>query len=198
MGKMNSYFNKSDMDLIKKSKAGNKQAITYLIKRYEHIVKFKAQRYSHHANDFDDFKQEGLIALYEAINNFKKDKEASFRTFIEICIDRKLTSYIRKQTTEKVNLLSNATPLYELSPLINTLINPANKLPENILLKKAKSIILQRCITQKLTVQEAEVIQAYLQDKTLTDISKELNLPYKAVDNSMQRAIKKLRKCIES
>lgn len=195
---MNCYSDKTDIELIHKSKAGNPHATTYLMNKYEKIVLIKAKRYSYSLNDTDDFIQEGLIALYEAINNYKVDKETSFSTFIEVCIDHRMTSYIRKQTSEKVKLLSNAISIHDTALEIPSLIISSNKLPENILLKKSKSIKLQRCITQKLTDQEAEVIRAYLLDESLLTISKKINLSYKSVDNTMQRAIKKLRKCIEN
>lgn len=193
---MNNYLNKSDFTLIRESKKGNQEAMKYLIQKYDHIVSYKARKYSHQLNDLDDFIQEGLIALYEAVNNFNEEKETSFSTFIEICIDRKLTSYIRRQTTGKAKLLNDATSIHQ-SSLINLLISSPTTLPEVLLLQKAKSFALQRCILQSLTFQEKEVIQAYLEEKTLSDISRKLNIPYKSVDNAMQRSIKKLRICIE-
>ena len=64
---MDKYYKKSDSYLIKESQAGNQQAVLCLIKRYQHIVNYKAHRISYHLNDRDDYIQEGLIALYEAI-----------------------------------------------------------------------------------------------------------------------------------
>lgn len=193
---MDNYLNKSDLTLIKESKKGNQDAMQYLIQKYEHIVSYKARKYSHQLNDLDDFTQEGLIALYEAVNNYNKEKEASFPTFIEICIDRKLTSYVRHQTTRKASLLNEATSIHQ-SSLMNLLISSTTTLPEELLLHKTNSLTLQRCILQSLTFQENEVIQAYLQEHTLTDIAEHLNISYKSVDNAMQRSIKKLKICIE-
>lgn len=192
---MNSYLSKPDFILIEKSKKGNQKAVSCLIYRYEHVVLFKARKYSHRLSDLDDFIQEGLIALYEAINNFNQEKETSFSTFLEVCIDRKLTSYIRRQTTDKATLLNNATSIHQPS-LINLLITSTSTLPEVLLLQKSNSMALQKCISESLTFQEREVIIAYLQEESLADIAKKLKIPYKSVDNAIQRSIKKLRICL--
>lgn len=195
---MDKYLKKPDSYLIKESQAGNQQAVLCLIKRYQHIVNYKAHRISYHLNDRDDYIQEGLIALYEAIDQYNNKKQTNFTTFIDLCIERKLTSYLRLKTTLKANLLSQASSLHDPSIVTTSLMTPAKTLPEAIVLKKAKSIKLNRCIAQFLTDQEAEVIQLYLRDETLKSISKILNLSYKSVDNAMQRSIKKLRKCLET
>ena len=191
------YYKKSDSYLIKESQAGNQQAVLCLIKRYQHIVNYKAHRISYHLNDRDDYIQEGLIALYEAIHQYNNKKQTSFSTFIDMCIERKLTSYLRLKTTLKANILSQATSLHDPSIVITSLVTPAKTLPEAIILKKAKSRKLKRCISQYLTDQETEVIQLYLREETLKSIAETLNLSYKSVDNAMQRSIKKLRKCLE-
>lgn len=191
------YHEKSDKRLIQLSKQKNEAAITCLIKRYQHIVWHKARRYAYDLNDLDDFIQEGQLALYESINAFEKGRLAAFPTFIEMCIDRKLTSYIRKQTTTKTNLLSNATSIDEHSTLLDSLITPIIKSPEHVLLQKTKSIELKKCIFQSLTEQERNVVIAYLEGESLINISKKLNKPYKSIDNAMQRSIKKLRECID-
>lgn len=196
MKNLESYINKSDRCLIQKSKQGNEAAKTSLIKRYQHIVWYKARRYAYDLNDLDDFIQEGFLALYESIYAFKDEREATYSTFIEICIDRKLISYIRKQTTTKANLLSKANSIDEPSTLINPLLASIIKPPEYLLLQKTKSLELKRCIFQSLTSQERNVVMAYLEGESLKHISRKLKRPYKSIDNAMQRSIKKLRECI--
>lgn len=196
MENLKSYLNKSDWYLIQKSKQGNEAAKTCLIKRYQHIVWYKARRYAYDLNDLDDFVQEGSLALYESIYTFKKEREATYPTFIEICIDRKLTSYIRKQTTKKASLLSKATSIDEPSTLINPLIASIIKPPEYLLLQKSNSLELKKCIFQSLTLQERNVILAYLDGESLKGISIKTNKPYKSIDNAMQRSIRKLKKCL--
>src|SRR5690625_3669664 len=99
MKNIEKYINQSDTDLIDECRRGNTMAKKCLIKIYRHIIVYKAKRYAYQLNDLDDFIQEGYIALYESIYTFKKNQKASYATFIEICIERKLISYLRKQTT---------------------------------------------------------------------------------------------------
>src|SRR5699024_884845 len=109
MKNVEKYINQSDTDLIDECRRGNEIAKTCLIKRYRHIIIYQAKRYAYKLNDLDAFIQEGCIALYESIDTFKKNQKASYATVIELGIERKLISYLRKQTTTKNNLLSKAT-----------------------------------------------------------------------------------------
>src|SRR5699024_3865666 len=121
MKNVEKYIHQSDNNLIDECRRRNETAKTCLIKRYWHIIIYKAKRYAYKLNDLDDFIQEGYIALYESIDTFKKNKKASYATFIEICIERKLISYLRKQTTTKNNLLSKATSIDEKTYVIDPL-----------------------------------------------------------------------------
>src|SRR5699024_796386 len=123
MKNIEKYINQSDTDLIDECRRGNEMAKTCLIKRYRHIIVYKAKRYAYQLNDLDDFIQEGYIALYESIYTYKKNQKASYATFIEICIERKVISYLHKQTTTKANQLSNTSSIKELPPVIDLLIN---------------------------------------------------------------------------
>ena len=197
MKNIEKYINQSDTDLIDECRRGNEMAKTCLIKRYRHIIVYKAKRYAYQLNDLDDFIQEGYIALYESIYTFKKNQKASYATFIEICIERKLISYLRKQTTTKNNLLSKATSIDEQTSVIDPLLNTATQPPDELLLQKIASQQLKRCIYHCLTLQERKVIVLYLEGKSLHNISVKLNKTYKSVDNSIQRSIKKLKKCMD-
>src|SRR5699024_3720144 len=147
--------------------------------RYRHIIVYKAKRYAYQLNDLDDFIQEGYIALYESIYTFKKNQKASYTTFIEICIERKLISYLRKQTTSKNTILSKATSIDKQTFLIDTLIHTTTQTSNELLLQKIASKQLKRCIYEYLTLQEQKLIVLYLERKSLHNISVKLNKTYK-------------------
>src|SRR5699024_1398676 len=140
---------------------------------------------------------EGYIALYESIYTFKKNQKASYATFIEICTERKLISYLRKQTTTKNNLLSKATSIDEQTAVIDPLLKTTTQPPDELLLHKIDAQQIKRCIYRCITLEERKVIVLYLEEKTLHNISVKLNKTYKSVDNSLQRSIKKLKKCMD-
>src|SRR5699024_2592150 len=197
MKNVEKYINQSDTDLIDECRRGNEIAKTCLIKRYRHIIIYKAKRYAYKLNDLYVFIKECYIALDESIYTFKQIQQASYTTFIEICILRTLISYLRKQTTTKNNLLSKATPIDEQTSAINPLLKTTTQPPDELLLLKIASQQLKRCIYQCLTLQERKVIVLYLEEKSLHNISVKLNKTYKSVDNSLQRSIKKLKKCMD-
>jgi len=61
--------------------------------------------------DLDDLYQEGLIALMEAVNNYKEDENASFSTFARVCIEREILSVLRKYSGQSYRLLTHAVSL---------------------------------------------------------------------------------------
>src|SRR5699024_9033072 len=157
MKNVEKYINQSDTDLIDECRRGNEIDKTCLIKRYRHIIIYKAKRYAYKLNDLYDFIQKGYIALYELIYTYKKNEKASYVNFIEICIERKLISYLRKQTTTKNNLLSKTTSIDEQTSVIDPLLKTTTQPPDELLLQKIASQQLKRCIYQCLTLQERKV-----------------------------------------
>ena len=69
-----------DLQLALKARNGDFEALDQLIKRYVGFVRMKASSlYFIAGGDSDDLLQEGLIGLYKAVRDYRREKEASFR-----------------------------------------------------------------------------------------------------------------------
>ena len=70
-----------------------------------------------HINEKEDIIQEGMIGLYKAIKNFEDDKQNSFKSFANLCIERQLITAIKTSTRQKHMPLNSSlslnTPVYE-------------------------------------------------------------------------------------
>ena len=81
-------LNKTDEELAEMAKNGDKDALEYLLKRYKDLVDMKVSRYFIIGAEREDIVQEGMIGLYKAVKSFNPQKESSFKSFANLCIER--------------------------------------------------------------------------------------------------------------
>ena len=92
-------FNKcSDETLIDIYRKGDEAAIEVLFERYKDIVRKKAKAMYLAGGDSDDLIQEGMIGLYKAVRDYDDTKEAAFKTFASMCINRQLINAVTAET----------------------------------------------------------------------------------------------------
>src|SRR5690625_5304448 len=90
-----------DEEVLSHVQEGNQTAVEYLIKKYERVVRKKANTYFLVGSDREDVVQEGLIGLYKAICDYDENKRSSFRSFAELCITRQIITSIKSATRYK-------------------------------------------------------------------------------------------------
>src|SRR5688572_19294350 len=105
----------SDEDLVESYRQGNQQAVDTLLARYRDFPRAKARSYFLVGADRDDIVQEGMIGLYKAIRDYQRGKDASFRTFADVCITRQILTAVKTATRHKHGPLNTgislATPM---------------------------------------------------------------------------------------
>ncbi len=90
-----------DLGLVLRARAGDTHALDQMIRRYAGFVRLKASSYFIAGGDSDDLIQEGLVGLYKAVRDYRVDREASFRSFAELCITRQIITAIKGATRYK-------------------------------------------------------------------------------------------------
>lgn len=189
----------TDEELIEKIKNGNENAETELFDRYKDLVVKIARGYFLVGGDLEDLIQEGMIGLYKAIKNFSSKKDASFKTFAVICIKHQIQNAIRLANTNKNKPLSTAVSFQTFNSSTNeTLdllpvelvfdITPAEKAIDKENFENVKLLI-----KSTLSAQEMKVLRLYLQGFSYREISKNLSLTQKAIDNILTRIKSKLK-----
>ena len=107
MQKQNIYFSTekfnemTDEQIIIEIKNGDKQATSYLMDKYKELVNMKVSKYFIVGAEKEDIVQEGMIGLFKAIKMFNKEKNNSFKTFANMCIERQLITAIKSSTRQK-------------------------------------------------------------------------------------------------
>jgi len=177
----------TDENLIVEIKLGNKDAEEYLIRKYKKIVSDITRSYFAKGSDKDDLLQEGMIALYKAINDYSDDKNTLFKTYASVCIKNHIINVIRKSIAHKNEPLNEYLELDEVEMKIRDN-------PESILVAKDYLQYLENSLSSL----ELKVLDMYLEGSSYKDIAKKLNKQDKAIDNALQRIKTKLKNIMKN
>ena len=95
------YVDVVDEGLVRRARGGDQQAMDQIISRYRGFVRLKASAYFLAGGDSEDLIQEGLIGLFKAVRDYRPEREASFRSFAELCVTRQIITAIKTATRYK-------------------------------------------------------------------------------------------------
>ena len=202
---MNLFEKKTDEELIEEIMAGNTTAMDFLMDKYKNLVRSKAKTLFLVGADKEDLIQEGMIGLYKAIRDFDAGKEASFRSFAELCINRQMYSAIKSSNTKKNQPLNNYVSFDSMvltegidGPVESMLGLEAEKIcnPEQMVIDKESASVLEYTLVGRLSKMEREVLFYYLRDFNYHQIAQAMKKAPKAVDNAIQRIKKKLTQVV--
>ena len=197
----NNYNEMSDEDLITIIKSGDKSALDFLINKYKELVNMKVSKFFIIGAEKEDIVQEGLIGLFKAINSYKPEKQNSFKTFANLCIERQLITAIKTSNRQKHmplnSYLSLNTVAYENDEESDLLeIFDAHKIedPLETITKHEYYEFVGKTIDKSLSSFEKKDLNCYIQGDTYNQIAKKLDSPVKSIDNAIQRIRKKAAK----
>jgi RNA polymerase sporulation-specific sigma factor len=200
----NNYDAMQDEQIVEDARAGDEQALEYLIHKYRNFVRAKARSYFLIGADREDIIQEGMIGLYKAVRDFRKDKLSSFRAFAELCITRQIITAIKTATRQKHiplnSYISLNKPIYDEESdrtLMDVLSGSRISNPEELIISQEDFNHIEYKIGELLSDLEWEVLVSYLQGKSYQEIASDLNRHVKSIDNALQRVKRKLERYLE-
>ena len=200
-----SYTNMPDEQIIEVIQAGDNTALNYLMNKYHDLVNMKASKFFMVGAERDDIIQEGLIGLYKATKAFNVDKQNSFKTFANLCIERQLITALKTSNRQKNIPLNSAFSLnsaaYEENedvPVIDILETKTVEDPLEVITKQEYYHSIENRINESLSEFEKKVLHYYKQGKSYADIAKKLDTKVKSVDTAIQRIRKKANKIKET
>ena len=199
------YTTLQDEQIIEEIKNGDNAALDFLITKYTDLVNSKVSKYFIIGAERDDIVQEGLIGLYKAIKNFNPDKQNSFKSFANLCIERQLISAIKSSNRQKhmplnsylslnLSAYSNDDENTSNAELIDVLDNNAVEDPLDTITKKEYFSDVENAIQDSLSTFEKQVLSRYIQGDSYVKIAEKLDAPVKSIDNAIQRIRKKTSK----
>lgn len=194
-------INKTDEELACLCKQGCEEALEFLMKRYKELVTMKISKYFIIGAEKEDIYQEGMIGLYKAIKSFNDDKENSFKSFANLCIERQLITAIKSSTRQKHQPLNSYLSLnlsaYEEddnTSVIEVLETKSIEDPLDTIMKKEYYSMVESKINESLSDFEKQVLGRYASGESYVQIAEKLASPVKSIDNAIQRIRKKALK----
>jgi RNA polymerase sporulation-specific sigma factor len=97
----NRYGAMSDNDVVELAQTGDQEATEYLLHKYSGLVRAKLKSYFLLGAEKEDLHQVGMLGLWEAVMDFRCDKEVSFRCFAQMCVQRELITAIKAATRQR-------------------------------------------------------------------------------------------------
>lgn len=176
--------------------SGDRAAEELLVTRYNRVVRTCARPFFLAGGDSEDLTQEGMVGLIKAVREFDADKEASFRTFAEVCIRNRLYSALRASAREKHQALNQSvsldTPDFDSNSYTSGTSNLAQRDPEDSLIDREHTAALLSGVRKQLSEFEAKILGYYLDGLSCREIAETVGKPPKSVDNAVQRIRRKV------
>lgn len=194
-----------DEQIVEAINGGDTAAMDYLMEKYKNFVRKKARSYFIIGGDNDDMIQEGMIGLFKAVRDYDAGKQASFRVFAEMCVQRQMITAVKASTRKKHTPLNTYISFSKQiadednERTLQDIVGVSNELnPEELFIGRENLEYIENKINADLSKLEKQVLSLYLLGISYQEISHRLGKTVKCVDNALQRIKKKLEKYIES
>ncbi len=190
----------TDEQIVAQIKQGDENALSYLLEKYRELVNIKVGKYFMIGAEREDVVQEGMIGLFKAIKSYNPEKQNSFKTFANICIERQLITAIKSSNRQKHmplnSYLSLNTAAYDNNEedsveLIDTFNSKTIEDPLETITKKEYYEEVKNNVNKNLSKFEKQVLDRFIKGESYVTIAQKLDSPVKSVDNAIQRIRKK-------
>ncbi|MEN6415055.1 MAG: RNA polymerase sporulation sigma factor SigH [Armatimonadota bacterium] len=194
-----SYAVLSDQDIVSVAQRGDERASEFLLYKYRSLVRTKVRSYFLMGAEKEDLLQIGMIGLWQAIVDYRPEKDISFLSFARICIERHVITAIKTATRRKQTPLNSSVSLEYPSEdsdsewnLADILISDETADPEDLVLRQEDNYRLQGMLRRLLSDFEWQVLSGYQIGKSYREIACELRCKTKSVDNALARIKRKI------
>ena len=199
----NDKASNEDKILLEQIKNGSNEALEKLLNKYKELVNMKVGKYFIIGAEREDIYQEGMIGLFKAIKSFDAEKQNSFKTFANLCIERQLITAIKTSNRQKhmplnsyLSLNASAYDDDNDTALIEVFNSSTVEDPLETITKKEFYKSVEDKIEEHLSDFEKQVLHRYARGESYVSIAQKLDSPVKSIDNAIQRIRKKAGKNI--
>lgn len=194
---MTDYSILSDQDLQTLAAGGDPNAEEALAERYVRSVRICARPLFLAGGDSEDLIQEGMLGLLSAIRQYDAAVNVSFKTYAELCINRRLYSAVKSASRLKHLPLNNGVPLdsilsEESQPQTANYPEANRRITEEQVLARESEKELHSVFSRYLSGFEAQVLQLYLSGLSYAEMAAQTHKSEKSIDNAVQRIRRKL------
>lgn len=191
------YKDFTDEELIKKLRTGDAEIADYIMEKYKPLVRKKTNAMYLIGGETEDLIQEGMIGLFKAVRDYNPEKQASFFSFAELCINRQIYSALEASNRKKHNPLNNYVSFsnQQESDDVNLeeIIDSQTLSPEQMMIEKEHKHEFFSRLEEKLSTMEKKVLYLYLEGISYTQIAESMDKSPKSIDNTLQRIRGKIK-----
>ena len=159
----------SDEILCQQAVSGDRLAEEVLVTRYMRLARACARPYF-------------LAGLLKAIREFDQSRDASFRTFAEICMRNRIRSAVTAAARDK-----HAPLNYSVSMEQSVSEKDHERDPEELFISREEEAERLAALKQKLSPLERQILTLYLHGYSYREIGAHVGRTDKSVDNAVQR-----------
>ncbi len=190
---MKDYGKFSDEELLSGLHQGQKELEEYLMDKYKGMVLKKARAMFLIGGEKEDLIQEGMIGLFKAVRDYRPQKNASFSTFANLCVERQMYKAIEMSARQKHKPLNSYISLSEEDSPLKDTEDVLQQNPETIVIGRENASHLMEHIKEALSPFENQVLEAYLKGMDYVQIAELMGKSPKSIDNALQRIRNKLQ-----
>ena len=196
------YKDISDDELMMLICEGNNDAKDILYTKYRYLTNVLVKKYYKMAMnvgmDLKDLNQEALVGFSDALNCYKDNQNASLKTFISLCIERRIQKMLLKYSRKKNQILNGALSLEYIygcfdSSLADIISDNNENNPLTQMTRKEHYNDLVNSIIERLSAREKDVLNLMLNGFNYVQIATILNKTPKSIDNTIQRIKNKVK-----
>ncbi|MEE1008406.1 MAG: sigma-70 family RNA polymerase sigma factor [Agathobacter sp.] len=194
---MNQYEKYTDEKLIEMLRKGEDDVMEYILEKYKPLVRKKTNAMYLIGGESDDLIQEGMIGLFKAVRDYCPNKETSFFTFANLCINRQLYSALEASNRKKHQPLNSYISFSieegEMGISLDEIFSDNSTSPEDLVIEQEKFKEFMEKLDDKLSKMERNVLNMYLNGDNYLQIAQIMNKEPKSIDNALQRIRQKIR-----
>ena len=196
------YQNHTDEMLIEELRGGQPELMDYIMEKYKYLVRKRANAMFLIGGDTDDLIQEGMVGLFKAVRDYRKEKDASFFHFADLCITRQIYHAVEASQRKKHQPLNSYISLNAAmgeegaDTFLDFLETFESANPEQLLIDQENARMVQEKIEQSLSTLEQKVLKLYLAGMHYRQIAEAMEKEPKVIDNALQRIRGKFAKIL--
>ena len=200
---VSNYSSLKDAELINLAHSGDRVAEEELALRYSRLVKACSRPFFLVGGDGEDLIQEGMLGLLSEIREYDGSMNATFKTYAEICVKRRIYSAIKMASRKKHEPLNEMVSLEDVlsdeSQSGATISGGAfRRIPEEQVLAQESADEIIQTYSQCLSKFETKILEFYLSGLSYAEIAGECGREVKSIDNAVQRIRRKLARTLSS
>lgn len=182
----------AEIKALIKAKNGDDESFEMLLKKYEKYLYINTKNYYLADGDRDDLIQEGMIGLLKGIKSFDFNKDASFKTFVIMCIKRQIITAIKNSNAKK-NQVLNTTYFSDEDDIDDKIYVEKSSNAEERYLYKELMEEFNKYSLEHFSTLEKEVLYYLIKGYNYGEIAEKIGKSNKVVDNTYQRIKTKVK-----